>query len=148
MRISDWSSDVCSSDLDPQRRQLLAVDQLVYPVLDVAPQLRTAVGRLDAQGARQATVEVGTAEVGFRQVDDPVAMGVEGTRQVAQGGGLAHAGFAGKQTDTGRSEENTSELQSLMRTSYAVLCLQTKKQHNTTKSQLLRLLAMIVICTK
>src|SRR3546814_5838665 len=94
MRISDWSSDVCSSDLvlcfvdDPQRRQLLAVDQLVYPVLDVAPQLRTAVGRLDAQGARQATVEVGTAEVGFRQVDDPVAMGVEGTRQVAQGGGL------------------------------------------------------------
>src|SRR3546814_9138571 len=40
---------------DPQRRQLLAVDQLVYPVLDVAPQLRTAVGRLDAQGARQAT---------------------------------------------------------------------------------------------
>src|SRR3546814_10230889 len=31
-----------------------------------------------------------------------------------------------------RSEEHTSELQSLMRTSYAVLCLQqTKKQHNT-----------------
>src|SRR3546814_20180378 len=118
MRISDWSSDVCSSDLgdqvarvereveegrevaeefrrqvlcfvdDPQRRQLLAVDQLVYPVLDVAPQLRTAVGRLDAQGARQATVEVGTADVGFRQVDEPVAMGVEGTRQVAQGGGI------------------------------------------------------------
>src|SRR3546814_8377583 len=103
MRISDWSSDVCSSDLvlcfvdDPQRRQLLAVDQLVYPVLDVAPQLRTAVGRLDAQGARQATVEVGTAEVGFRQVDAPV-----------------------------RSAEQTSDLQSLMRNSYAVFCLKTK----------------------
>src|SRR3546814_12706079 len=85
MRISDWSSDVCSSDL------------LVYPVLDVAPQLRTAVGRLDAQGARQATVEVGTAKVGFRQVDDPVAMGVEGPRTVAHGGGLANAVFAGMQ---------------------------------------------------
>src|SRR3546814_20732377 len=93
MRISDWSSDVCSSDL------------LVYPVLDVAPQLRTAVGRLDAQGARQATVEVGTAEVGFRQVDDPVPTGVAGTRQVAQGGGLAHAGFAGTQIGTGRLKQ-------------------------------------------
>src|SRR3546814_9984061 len=77
---------------DPQRRQLLAVDQLVYPVLDVAPQLRTAVGRLDAQGARQATVAVGTAEGGFRQVDEPEAKGVEGTRKVAQ-----------------RSDENTTE---------------------------------------
>src|SRR3546814_20266362 len=64
-----------------------------------------ALGRLDAQGARQATVEVGTAEVGFRQVDGPVAMGVEGTRQVAQGGVLAQAGFAGKQTDTGRLQQ-------------------------------------------
>src|SRR3546814_7943769 len=32
-----------------------------------------------------------------------------------------------------RSEEHTSELQSLMRTSYAVFCLKKKKQYNTTK---------------
>src|SRR3546814_10591357 len=32
----------------------------------------------------------------------------------------------------GRSEEHTSELQSLMRNSYAVFCLQKKKQNNTT----------------
>src|SRR3546814_4638238 len=31
-----------------------------------------------------------------------------------------------------RSEEHTSELQSLMRTSYAVFCLKKKKKHNTT----------------
>src|SRR3546814_1139648 len=33
-----------------------------------------------------------------------------------------------------RSEEHTSELQSLMRISYAVLCLKTKKDSNTTKN--------------
>src|SRR3546814_8387548 len=35
----------------------------------------------------------------------------------------------------GRSEEHTSELQSLMRISYAVFCLKKKKQHNTSKNQ-------------
>src|SRR3546814_9699308 len=35
----------------------------------------------------------------------------------------------------GRSEEHTSELQSLMRISYAVFCLKTKKIHTTTKNQ-------------
>src|SRR3546814_5105421 len=34
-----------------------------------------------------------------------------------------------------RSEEHTSELQSLMRISYAVFCLKTKKQHNTEQQQ-------------
>src|SRR3546814_5514090 len=34
-----------------------------------------------------------------------------------------------------RSEEHTSELQSLMRISYAVFCLKKKKQHMTTKKQ-------------
>src|SRR3546814_2057713 len=34
-----------------------------------------------------------------------------------------------------RSEEHTSELQSLMRISYAVFCLKKKKQHDTTKSK-------------
>src|SRR3546814_8398337 len=33
---------------------------------------------------------------------------------------------------THRSEEHTSELQSLMRISYAVFCLKKKKKHNTT----------------
>src|SRR3546814_8835319 len=36
----------------------------------------------------------------------------------------------------GRSEEHTSELQSLMRSSYAVFCLKTKKKHNQTTKQL------------
>src|SRR3546814_1876622 len=39
---------------------------------------------------------------------------------------------AGSSTHSIRSEEHTSELQSLMRISYAVFCLQKKKQNNTT----------------
>src|SRR3546814_6060014 len=35
------------------------------------------------------------------------------------------------QANIGRSEEHTSELQSLMRISYAVFCLKKKKKHNT-----------------
>src|SRR3546814_9577599 len=50
-----------------------------------------------------------------------------------------HSGFKatkyGPQAKRNRSEEHTSELQSLMRTSYAVFCLKNKKnKHTTTKS--------------
>src|SRR3546814_9781639 len=40
-----------------------------------------------------------------------------------------------RRRDRGRSEEHTSELQSLMRISYAVFCLKKKKKTNETKSQ-------------
>src|SRR3546814_8899158 len=40
---------------------------------------------------------------------------------------MCYYGFDGVGYQTGRSEEHTSELQSLMRISYAVFCLQTKK---------------------
>src|SRR3546814_7400509 len=39
------------------------------------------------------------------------------------------------QIDGNRSEEHTSELQSLMRISYAVFCLKKKKQNNTTNNK-------------
>src|SRR3546814_7695246 len=46
-------------------------------------------------------------------------------------GWLAQAGGSAKRSDRGeRSEEHTSELQSLMRISYAVFCLKKKKQNN------------------
>src|SRR3546814_8123076 len=48
---------------------------------------------------------------------------------------VAHAGLGGEQPRpaqrTDRSEEHTSELQSLMRISYAVFCLNKKKKNNT-----------------
>src|SRR3546814_3036801 len=46
-------------------------------------------------------------------------------------------GIAVADSDIGRSEEHTSELQSLMRISYAVFCLKTKNKHTIHKSQLL-----------
>src|SRR3546814_4061709 len=48
-------------------------------------------------------------------------------------GGLAHRGegFGQQIVEAFRSEEHTSELQSLMRISYAVFCLKKKKKHNT-----------------
>src|SRR3546814_5512173 len=51
-------------------------------------------------------------------------------------GQLARYGFrrAGIRPDYRRSEEHTSELQSLMRISYAVFCLKKKKKHNNQHS--------------
>src|SRR3546814_8504297 len=47
-------------------------------------------------------------------------------RQPAMGGGDSHVGLS-----AGRSEEHTSELQSLMRIQYAVFCLKKKKYYKT-----------------
>src|SRR3546814_2500734 len=98
MRISDWSSDVCSSDL-----------------------LRPAHHRLAADPARRARCR--------RRGDGDVAPGpAEGGRlergRLAGTGGRAPGRTAGAR---GRSEEHTSELQSLMRISYAVLCFKKRK---------------------
>src|SRR3546814_10739890 len=87
MRISDWSSDVCSSDLHDQ-------------ILD--PDQRNP----GAVGAHQA--------IGAVDRQDGAAMRVAGAVAFAEQ----------------KSEEHTSELQSLMRISYAVFCLKKKKKKN------------------
>src|SRR3546814_8612969 len=100
MRISDWSSDVCSSDLE----------------LFVAP---TAVMKALAGFAR-ATIG-GTLEprLGFAVGD--ARNGADGVR--------AQLAALGADEKVLRSEEHTSELQSLMRISYAVFCLKRKNTH-------------------
>src|SRR3546814_2180515 len=104
MRISDWSSDVCSSDLHVVGFGAL-LDAAVAP--DVLGYGQPVVGE---QG--EATlVLVGMALV--------VGAGAEGHPH----GGPGPVGA--------RSEEHTSELQSLMRISYAVFCLKKKKTNNT-----------------
>src|SRR3546814_2498120 len=82
-----------------------------------------------------------------RRLDEWVASGRltrEQADRIAEGLGIAAGkadAYSGTYTatilaDTGqaeaRSEEHTSELQSLMRISYAVFCLKKKKQPNTT----------------
>src|SRR3546814_2232189 len=92
MRISDWSSDVCSSDL-------AATWQAFGRSFDIAPLLDQA----------HATIAFDA---------DPLG---PGPRLVLNSLRWSVRRSAFQQGD--RSEEHTSELQSLMRNSYAVFCL-------------------------
>src|SRR3546814_1336343 len=65
--------------------------------------------------------------------DERVAGGRRQSRFAQDGGGDQHAQLLGIAADRARSEEHTSELQSLMRISYAVFCLKKKKKTNHSK---------------
>src|SRR3546814_4677426 len=113
MRLSDWSSDVCSSDLEDDGVVILDHrDQQPLGVIGVRRdhRLHAADMRHDAFGrlAVRLTAEDASPKGGphCHWADEVVR------RAVAQP----------------RSEEHTSELQSLMRISYAVFCLKKKKQ--------------------
>src|SRR3546814_1784627 len=101
MRISDWSSDVCSSDL-PCRRGCSASWNLSLLV----PQLG---GVENVELRTRRGLRVGTARKRMPHQRWP-----------------AHRPWPPRQH---RSEEHTSELQSLMRISYAVFCLKKKNQN-------------------
>src|SRR3546814_2852789 len=105
MRISDWSSDVCSSDL--------GAGDVVQDQAHV--RLRGAEGFHDLR----QQVEDGRAARGHVQL-----AGVQAAQLLAE--------HAAQRVDPlhqrPRSEEHTSELQSLMRLSYAVFCLKKKKK--------------------
>src|SRR3546814_2314603 len=60
-----------------------------------------------------------------------VVSGMDGVASIATFAGLDGASFS--QSSNARSEEHTSELQSLMRISYAVFCLKKKKKHKSNK---------------
>src|SRR3546814_7046193 len=118
MRISDWSSDVCSSDLVEVEHHFVErqfVGDLRPPgdigevLLDAAPVL--------AQLQDAAEIFVGHIDGG---VDPRLLDAVYMDR-------VGHVGRIVK-LQIGRA---TSELQSLMRISYAVFCLKKKKQHIT-----------------
>src|SRR3546814_8900279 len=113
MRISDWSSDVCSSDL-----VLNAVHEGgVGAVLQQAPHqvgqqiLMAADRRIDA--ARQ---------VHLVRPDDLLVERLAHAVQALELEVLPIVGCLEDPGDRVRSEEHTSELQSLMRISYAVFC--------------------------
>src|SRR3546814_6297203 len=102
MRISDWSSDVCSSDLAE------LVEQLEGAEFPVVAEPHRAIDRGDVVGdLRHQRGGIG-----------------ERLRHDGPGEGAALVGVG----DERRSEEHTSELQSLMRISYAVFCLKKKKK--------------------
>src|SRR3546814_7728327 len=104
MRISDWSSDVCSSDLHVAR---LGVDAIWLSPFYTSPM-----------------ADFGYDVADYRDVDPIFGTLADFDALVAH----AHAlGLKVLIDQVWRSEEHTSELQSLMRNSYAVFCLKKKK---------------------
>src|SRR3546814_2895745 len=138
MRISDWSSDVCSSDL-------LSTDKAVYPI--------------NAMGLTKALMEkVLLAQARTLAESDTILCATRYGNVMASRGSVIPLFVSQLKkkkpitvTDPNmtrflmslddsvdlvlhRSEEHTSELQSLMRISYAVFCLKQKK-HNAQPTQ-------------
>src|SRR3546814_9689552 len=110
MLISDWSSDVCSSDLQVRKKAAPALITMVartVAVVLVPPWL----------GALPTFVPGRLRHGGFGALDDLVELPAIEPHPAA--------------LRAERSEEHTSELQSLMRISYAVFCL--KKKNKTIK---------------
>src|SRR3546814_2947159 len=114
MRISDWSSDVCSSDLLKRWRRYNMKDVLLGLTAAIA---LSAVPLAYGQSQDDEPLD----EISFPSEEMPPA----------------DADSAVALDPATRSEEHTSELQSLMRISYAVFCLK-KKQNTRIKHQLLQ----------
>src|SRR3546814_7102299 len=128
MRISDWSSDVCSSDLSqpayvespvPSPPSVRATSSNAAKTLSLP--MKPSIGGSPAIEAAAMAAAVKTTGILWARPDSsrrsrvPVDLSMMPTERnrVAL-----------------RSEEHTSELQSLMRISYAVFCLKKKKTHN------------------
>src|SRR3546814_1754471 len=116
MRISDWSSDVCSSDLrrpapTAAREQIISVESSAVAAQRLRPQSAQQrmhfARRLPQQAAEAARIV---------EAQHPAAAAARPRERDVE-----------VVVDTHRSEEHTSELQSLMRNSYAVFCLKKKK---------------------
>src|SRR3546814_10581351 len=108
MRISDWSSDVCSSDLRHTGDSRGQVQQRVSPV-------RNPHTFIEELACSTFSAWDGTASSGCA------------LRSAGKSSGKRSRHFS-----TARSEEHTSELQSLMRISYAVFCLNKKTIYTST----------------
>src|SRR3546814_9203221 len=124
MRISDWSSDVCSSDLVPARGNR---DHRERRWGCCRSSLLAFLPRLDGRHHRLGDIDL-DVQTQFLQYREQLAPldGFATPLDLAQEV-LAHTdAFRGS-----RSEEHTSELQSLMRISYAVFCLKKKNQNKT-----------------
>src|SRR3546814_4293563 len=133
MRISDWSSDVCSSDLQIVREDATLGQELAILVQAFQRHVEAMADARDLLVLfRRQMVEILVR--GFARVDlvlDAVETGHHHRREreVRIGQRVREAHFDAAPLRI-RSEEHTSELQSLMRISYAVFCLKKKKNQN------------------
>src|SRR3546814_7555594 len=124
MRISDWSSDVCSSDLLPLEILEFDAQALVLALLFLAIAANVA---FTLQHVENANAQLGR-RAGHAVLASLLAVADTG-EHITQRIGQCHLSNP-YQLDLVRSEEHTSELQSLMRISIAVYCLQKNNQKN------------------
>src|SRR3546814_10544861 len=118
MRISDWNTDVCASDLARGNRPCRS-----HPgATGVTGKAQSRPGALLQKRELPGKVSARTLRVSGRTVS------ATGNRRWINDLRLARI----LRLATTRSEEHTSELQSLMRISYAVFCLNKKKDNNET----------------
>src|SRR3546814_9615741 len=124
MRISDWSSDVCSSDLtrlvdDVAARHEVSVD--VHGGFARPPKPLDAKAEGLFRLVRACGLELGL-DIAWRA-----------TGGVCDGNNIAALGVSVVDT-MGRSAEHPSALPSLLRNSYAVFCLKNYKTRTTTRT--------------
>src|SRR3546814_10110561 len=121
MRISDWSSDVCSSDLragnapknaeQPDSISSTPINTARKPVVDIE--------KLTVVGSRLGVLPTNSA-LPVKLID---------RSEIERSGASSIAQVLSQLPEvsvSNRSEEHTSELQTLMRISYAVFCSKTK----------------------
>src|SRR3546814_1356328 len=123
MRISDWSSDVCSSDL-------ILFGRLAFGQAGAEQVIGDALAEvLDDLRLRETVIEVGldfNVGIGGSRLNAVQRQKLALARALLKRPDLLVANEAISVLD--RSEEHTSELQSLMRISYAVFCLKKKNK--------------------
>src|SRR3546814_3885619 len=114
LRISDWSSDVCSSDL----------------AVRITRRTRSARAESKHWKIALCSESAGSSVAPWRTAASITSAPAETSGSLLASTTVPPCSSA---AITGRSEEHTSELQSLMRISYAVFCLKkkTKKQYKT-----------------
>src|SRR3546814_6076412 len=112
MRISDWSSDVCSSDLRGHPEGWINAGAFFVPVFGATKPIQTTRWAVRSKERSPQGGDIGRECTRYRKVHRPRRPWRRRTTRFAL--------FT-------RSEEHTSELQSLMRISYAVFCLKKKK---------------------
>src|SRR3546814_3201889 len=125
MRISDWSSDVCSSDL------YRALRRKIFANRALADEDRNPWLAEEHETSRSLTKNNPEGSESFIATADDMEAALNGDVDVGDRFSIVIPTKVERNEQSGaipnRSEEHTSELQSLMRISYAVFCLKKKK---------------------
>src|SRR3546814_8152838 len=142
MRISDWSSDVCSSDLWHRCDICLAIS-LSWRKGSLQAAYTNGIDRhlISARQSEENAVRLiefccRGVQAGTRPLNNSSTVSINWLLDVSRGfedvaercSDQIDHGDEGMGVSVARSEEHTSELQSLLRISYAVFCLKKKKE--------------------